>query len=49
LYIVEIKGLDPAKPWFDLQDVSVRLGKSDANFVDIIHVNSGDLVDVGET
>ena len=41
-----ITGLDPAKPWFDFQDVGVKLSKNDAHFVDIIHTNSGSLLEV---
>ena len=39
-------GLDPAKPWFDLSDESNRISKEDATLVDIIHTNSGFLLDV---
>lgn len=38
-----ITGLDPAGPFFPLNDTSSRLDISDAEFVDIIHTDSGDL------
>ena len=41
-----ISALDPAKPWFDFSDSSNRLSKEDAQLVDVIHTNSGDLLDV---
>ena len=36
-----ITGLDPAGPAFELARKEVRIYKSDANFVDIIHTNGG--------
>ena len=36
-------GLDPAKPWFDLAADDARLLKTDAELVDVIHTNSGDM------
>ena len=39
-------GLDPAKPWFDLTDASNSIGKDDAQLVDILHTNSGFLLNV---
>ena len=44
--VAKITGLEPAKPWFDQQDPSVRIGKDDAKFVEIVHTNSGNLIDV---
>jgi len=38
-----ITGLDPAQPGFDIALASDRLDKGDADFVDIIHTNSGSL------
>ena len=38
--------LDPAKPWFDMTKESNRLNKTDAEFVDIVHTNSGEIYDV---
>ena len=38
--------LDPAKPWFDLSDPSNTISKDDAAFVDVIHTNSGFLLNV---
>ncbi len=39
-------GLDPAGPLFEGYDTSVRLDKSDANYVDVIHSN-GEAIYVG--
>jgi len=39
--IPRITGLDPAEPGFDLAFPSRRLDKEDAEFVDVIHTNSG--------
>lgn len=39
-------GLDPAGPLFEGYDVSVRLDKSDANYVDVVHSN-GEAIYVG--
>ena len=44
--IGRITGLDPAKPWFDMTKESNRLNKTDAEFVDIVHTNSGEIYDV---
>ena len=33
-------GLDPAKPGFEGQHVAVRLDKTDAKFVDVIHTHT---------
>ena len=38
--------LDPAKPWFDITDLSNTLSKSDATLVDVIHTKSGRLYNV---
>ena len=38
--------LDPAKPWFDLSDESNKVSKGDADLVDVVHTNSGDLLSV---
>jgi len=43
--IGRITGLDPAKPWFDMTKESNRLNKTDAEFVDIVHTNSGEIYD----
>ena len=40
--------MDPAKPWFDLTDDSHRVNKDDADLVDIMHTNSGFLLDVSK-
>ena len=37
------KGLDPAKPWFDITSPSNSLNKEDGEFVDVIHTNSGEI------
>ncbi len=39
-------GLEPAFPWYRSHDASLRIGKGDAEFVDMWHTNSGRLVDV---
>ena len=41
-----ITALDPAKPWFDGSNRPQRIGKNDADFVDVIHTNSGSIIDV---
>ena len=41
---INIIGLDPAAPGFSLNDTETRLDTSDADFVDVIHTNSGNLV-----
>lgn len=33
------KGLDPAEPYFEGTDATVRLDTSDAAFVDVIHTD----------
>ena len=38
--------LDPAKPWFDITDLSNTLSKGDASLVDVIHTKSGRLYNV---
>lgn len=37
-------GLDPAGPLFDFQDPRVRLDRTDAKFVDVIHSNGETLI-----
>ncbi len=40
-------GLDPARPFFDdLAPEELKMTINDAELVDIIHTNSGDLFDV---
>ncbi|XP_029045226.1 uncharacterized protein LOC114877165 [Osmia bicornis bicornis] len=42
--VSRITGLDPAGPLFESQDPRVRLDKTDANFVDVIHSNGEQLL-----
>jgi len=39
--LTRVTGLDPAQPFFDLAGPEQRIDKDDAEFVDIIHTNSG--------
>jgi len=39
--LARVTGLDPAEPFFDIAGPEDRIDKSDADFVDIIHTNSG--------
>jgi hypothetical protein len=41
-----VKALDPAGPWFSMSANNNLVQKSDANLVDVIHTNSGSIVDV---
>ncbi|XP_074031951.1 lipoprotein lipase [Leptinotarsa decemlineata] len=41
LRIPRITGLDPALPEFSLKDISKRLNSNDAEYVDVIHTDSG--------
>ena len=41
-----ITGLDPAFPYYEFSGVDSKLSKDDADFVDVIHTNSGLLTDV---
>lgn len=40
VHVNRISGLDPAYPCFENKSASLRLKKTDAKFVDIIHTNS---------
>ncbi|XP_046550830.1 pancreatic triacylglycerol lipase-like [Haliotis rubra] len=46
-YIGRITGLDPAEPYFQDTDVTVRLDPTDALFVDIIHTNGESILKLG--
>ena len=39
--------MDPAKPYFDIVSHENRLQKTDAEFVDVMHTNSGSLLQGG--
>lgn len=45
--IRRISGLDPAQPCFKTADLSIKLDKTDAPFVDVIHTNGRYLSDLG--
>ncbi|XP_029642949.1 inactive pancreatic lipase-related protein 1-like [Octopus sinensis] len=40
-----ISGLDPAAPYFESTDPKVHLDSTDADFVDVIHTDTGDIID----
>ena len=42
--LLRLAGLDPAGPFFSLNDTTTRLDPSDGDFVDIIHTNGGTLL-----
>ncbi|XP_045159715.2 pancreatic triacylglycerol lipase-like [Mercenaria mercenaria] len=42
-----ISGLDPADPYFQYTDTTVRLDPSDAKFVDIMHTNGASILTLG--
>lgn len=44
--ISRVSSLDPAKPWFDLTNPSNMLSKNDAKLVDVMHTNSGFILNV---
>ncbi|XP_054162370.1 inactive pancreatic lipase-related protein 1-like [Oppia nitens] len=45
--IARITGLDPAEPYFQNTDPRVRLDKSDALFVDVIHTDASSIITGG--
>ncbi|KAL4235957.1 hypothetical protein ACF0H5_004345 [Mactra antiquata] len=42
-----ISGLDPADPYFQYTDITVRLDPTDALFVDIMHTNGANILTLG--
>ena len=44
-FFFQLPGLDPAKPFFDLVSIDYRIQPTDAELVDVIHTNSGELWD----
>jgi pimeloyl-ACP methyl ester carboxylesterase len=42
--IARVTALDPAGPYFDVQPAEKRVMKTDAEFVDVIHTNSGSIL-----
>jgi len=42
--VPRITGLDPAYPLFSMENTDQRLDTTDAEFVDVIHTNSGNLI-----
>lgn len=47
--VARLSGLDPARPYFEILDPSLQLNKNDGEYVDVIHTNSGSLIDVRST
>ncbi|XP_046645780.1 pancreatic lipase-related protein 2-like [Daphnia pulicaria] len=47
--VFRITGLDPAAPGFSVNDTETRLDPTDGDFVDIVHTNSGSLIQGGES
>lgn len=47
--IARISGLEPARPYFFEVAMKQALTPEDAEFVDVIHTNSGPLLDVRPT
>merc|ERR1712038_242171 len=45
--IIRITALDPAAPWYEQTKEEHRMSKEDAEFVDVIHTNSGLLIQGG--
>ena len=45
VFFFQLLGLDPAKPFFDLVSIDYRIQPTDAELVDVIHTNSGELWD----
>ena len=43
---IYFQALDPAGPWFDLQQGNNRLQRTDAKYVDVIHTNQGNILNV---
>ena len=42
--IARISAIDPAGPEYDVEDPKLRLDKTDADFVSVIHTNAGDFM-----
>ncbi|OXU17332.1 hypothetical protein TSAR_015634 [Trichomalopsis sarcophagae] len=45
--VSRITGLDPAQPCFVTADETLKLGKDDAEYVDVIHTNARQLIHLG--
>ena len=43
---LKFAALDPAGPWFEVVDRRNMVSKDDAEFVDVIHTNSGSILNV---
>eukprot|EP00094_Tigriopus_californicus_P011914 TCALIF_11509-PA protein Name:"Similar to PNLIP Pancreatic triacylglycerol lipase (Oryctolagus cuniculus)" AED:0.24 eAED:0.24 QI:0/0/0/1/1/1/2/0/197 len=44
--VARMSGLDPARPYFEILDPALQLNKNDGEYVDVIHTNSGSLINV---
>ncbi|TRY61516.1 hypothetical protein TCAL_11509 [Tigriopus californicus] len=42
--VARMSGLDPARPYFEILDPALQLNKNDGEYVDVIHTNSGSLI-----
>lgn len=48
-YLFFFSGMDPAGPLFESYSDDVKLDKSDAKFVDVIHTDAVPLAETGKT
>jgi hypothetical protein len=45
--VKRISGLDPAQPCFNTADLTLKLSKDDAPFIDVIHTNARNILLLG--